>query len=72
MKHPYQATCDCPRCVKERARRTIQSATDPRTRTITGRFKVRRSNIREVERPTPGSQAWAETRGDDLGESEDR
>ncbi len=85
-KHPYATTCDCPRCTRERARRTIQSASDPRT--VTGRFRTRRfpapqrlyrahnyltqaQAVERMRRPVPGSQEWAETRGDDLGPSED-
>jgi hypothetical protein len=69
MKHSYQPACTCDRCTRERNRRTAQGTAErarhpqppPRTRT-------KRTTTR---RPIPGSQEWAETRGDDLGESFD-
>ena len=32
MSHPYDNACDCKRCIKETARRAVQSAADPRNK----------------------------------------
>lgn len=64
-KHGYNVACDCARCLKERARRSAQSLTNPQHRVP---VKACRSASRK---PTWGTQEWAETRGDDLGESND-
>jgi hypothetical protein len=66
MKHPYRPECACARCEKEKARRTAQGqAINP--------YHVRqvRQAKRQTRRPAVGSQEWAESRGDDLGESGD-
>ena len=67
MKHSYQLDCACHRCTRERQRRADQSELSPRTPVYVAR--VSRHLARH--RPTWGSQAWAETRGDDLGPSGD-
>jgi hypothetical protein len=68
MKHSYRLDCDCARCVRERNRRISQAqARDTRHRSA----PHRRPQRRRERRPVPGSQEWAETRGDDLGESPD-
>lgn len=68
MKHSYRAECGCERCTKELARRTAQSAAAFRANP---RPLKRASQRPSTRRPTPGSAEWAETRGDDLGESPD-
>lgn len=74
MKHPYALDCPCARCTKERARRSAQADRPHRPycdcpQCFRPRRRVRAQGTR---RPTPGSQAWAETRADDLGDSPDR
>lgn len=64
MKHPYRDTCDCTRCHKERERRTAQATADPRRLQQVARKRRARKPI--TRRPVPGSQEWAETRGDDI------
>lgn len=32
MKHAYVTTCDCKRCIKEKARRKLQAANDSRNK----------------------------------------
>lgn len=59
-KHAYQIKCECPRCTKERARRLRQSNSAP--------VSYKRPKER---RPEFGSQEWAETYSDNLGESPD-
>jgi len=76
MKHSYRPECQCERCGKERTRRASQSATDaahdPHRRTMHHTMRRQNSQARKAtRRPVPGSQEWAETRGDDLGESPD-
>jgi hypothetical protein len=70
MKHSYIAGsgCSCNRCSRERARRDAQRNASPRD----GFSRPNMNRLRKRERrPVPGSQEWAETRGDDLGESPD-
>lgn len=64
MKHSYDSNCGCRRCTKERARRDMQSRQDAigdAHRTAVHHLTRLRSR-----RPIPGSQEWAETRGDDI------
>jgi hypothetical protein len=82
MKHSYSAGCDCPRCQKERARRTVQAQAEnlrsggtryaSREGIARARIAMRRRPKPHSRTPVPGSQEWAETRGDDLGLSPDR
>lgn len=65
MKHSYQMACDCARCLKERERRSAQSAGDRRNRPMP-EVRRRRRVRTETRRPVAGSQEWAETRGDDI------
>ena len=68
MKHSYSVTCQCPRCTRERARRAAQVRRDD----LNTRHRAFYDQpVRQSRRPVPGSQEWAETRGDDLGESPD-
>lgn len=67
-RHPYDPACDCPRCTRESVRRTAQGASDPRR---FNRPPARRRQKADSRRPIVGSAEWAETRGDDLGESPD-
>lgn len=74
MKHSYNEACHCPRCERERSRRARQSQQDADTHADPWlrrdpRYQGRK---RQTRRPRVGSQEWAETRGDDLGESPDR
>lgn len=69
MKHSYREGCLCVRCERELKRRTAQSAADPRRQTQPP--KRRRKKPTPERRPVVGSAEWAETRGDDLGESPD-
>lgn len=70
MKHSYRPECTCNRCSKERARRAGQGRNEDARQTIhraivaAGRRQTRRQPTER--RPTPGSQEWAETRGDDI------
>lgn len=65
MKHSYRAECQCARCTKELERRTKQSGAAP-----VKHIPVKRERTR-THKPEWGSQEWVETRGDDLGESND-
>lgn len=67
MKHSYRADCDCKRCARERKRRAARAALNDGIR----RLYAQRSRKPRDRRPAPGSQQWAETRGDDIGESPD-
>jgi hypothetical protein len=73
MKHSYDVACECSRCSKERARRDAQSLANAGRTPIYGPGRRYRLNgqRKETRRPVWGSQEWAETRGDDLGESPD-
>lgn len=72
MKHPYRPECQCDRCQAEKARRTSQArANHVRHSWPAIRYRGRRTTRPSTRRPTPGSQEWAETRGDDLDESPD-
>jgi hypothetical protein len=67
-KHPYNPACVCSRCAKERLRRDAQSRRPDELNSGHRRFyqqPIRRRRV-TTRRPTPGSQEWAETRGDDL------
>jgi hypothetical protein len=65
MKHSYRADCDCTRCTNERTRRSGQAHADTARRSWPAvRYRGRRASV--TRRPTPGSQEWAETRGDDI------
>lgn len=71
MKHSYDADCGCPRCEKERKRRATQSNQDfiaDSHRTAMHHLFRRQNSINSKgsRRPIPGSQEWAETRGDDI------
>lgn len=73
MKHSYRAECECSRCTKERTRRDKQGmgrAISNATRLGKVAKQMARSRT-QTRRPIVGSQEWAETRGDDLGESPD-
>ena len=74
MKHPYRLDCDCSRCSKERARRDNQSKQNIAVRGIhAALIRSERNHRRRTSecKPAFGSAEWAETRGDDLGESPD-
>lgn len=65
MKHSYRADCDCKRCTNERARRDAQSRARIANKAWPSvRYRGRRAPAQR--RPVPGSQEWAETRGDDI------
>ena len=68
MKHPYALGCDCKRCAREAVRRDAQSRRDA-LNADNRRFYAQ--PVRKVRTPVPGSQEWAETRGDNLGYSGD-
>lgn len=68
MKHPYTVGCPCLRCIRELARRDAQARRDNLN---SGRRRFYQQPVRRDRRPAPGSQEWAETRGDDIGESLD-
>lgn len=70
MKHPYDPTCTCHRCTREHGRRNSQAKAD-HARKVWPAVRYRGRRAPATRRPTPGSQEWAETRGDDLGESPD-
>lgn len=67
--HSYTLGCTCPRCTKEAIRRNAQSLTDPRRKFTAA--KPKRTRRKPQHRPIPGSQEWAETYSDDLGDSPD-
>lgn len=68
MKHSYRPECTCDRCNGERNRRERQADQNAaRRRPCAIRTSYGRRNVSCSERrPTPGSQEWAETRGDDI------
>lgn len=57
MKHSYSVTCECKRCLRERARREAQSTVSP-ARSI--RARARQSNERGLDR---WARAYYETDG---------
>ena len=57
MKHSYNATCECNRCAKERARRGAQSAAAPKYAPPVRRRRVRQS----------GLERWAQAYYDSEG-----
>ena len=76
MKHSYVVGCECKRCIRECARRmrqaTAESVKHPKVDTAAAKKHARWERERRCERrPVWGSAEWAETRGDDLGESPD-
>lgn len=73
MKHAYKVGCECKRCLREAARRAAQSyAGGSREALARARALLRRpARGKGSRRPVPGSAEWAETRGDDLGDSPD-
>ena len=79
MKHSYRVECECHRCAGERGRRAAQSANNPQHAQRAAEMRrsqaIRRERLalrrKGPRRPVVGSQEWAETRGDDLGESPD-
>lgn len=66
MKHPYTPGHDCPRCNRERARRDAQADASPRRWAPIEPGRRYRGGPAKTRRPVPGSQEWAETRGDDI------
>ena len=60
-KHAYTSNCACKRCERERTRRLRER----------NYHATRRLDPQREQRAPWGSQEWAETRGDDLGESPD-
>lgn len=69
MKHSYRADCDCRRCTREHSRRNQQAAAEHSRQVATGEWRrptTRRARRSSARRPTPGTQEWAETRGDDI------
>mgnify|MGYP001561241254 CR=1 FL=1 len=70
MKHSYQLGCPCARCTRECVRRTKQAANDPQRFNQRKRLYARPRPM-PTRQPVIGTQEWAETRGDDLGDSPD-
>lgn len=75
MRHSYRLDCECPRCTKERARRSSQSLQDSRNNPAPAGYRwdaAKRTHVKirkprkSSRSPVPGSAEWAETRGDDI------
>ncbi len=72
MRHSYRPECLCDRCAREKTRRTAQSLRNPQRIKPARRGRKPAWVMDRDSYPTAGSQEWAETRGDNLGLSEDR
>jgi hypothetical protein len=49
MSHSYEINCNCPRCTKERTRRAIQSAANPKPIKPIRRYKKKRTDVASRE-----------------------